>query len=72
MHKRSEDFTSEFTSKREELRRENEELRTLSQNTRFDRSDEKALIIAAMTTIFPVVVIGALLFYFVIAFIFRV
>lgn len=72
MFKRSEDFTSDFTSKREELRRENEELRTLSQNTKFDRSDEKALIIAAMTTIFPVVVIGALLFYFVVAFIFRV
>ncbi len=72
MYKRSEDFTSDFTSKREELRRENEELRTLSKNTRFDRSDEKALIIAAMTTIFPVVVIGALLFYFVVAFIFRV
>ncbi len=72
MYKRSEDFTSDFISKREELRRENEELRTLSKNTRFDRSDEKALIIAAMTTIFPVVVIGALLFYFVVAFIFRV
>ncbi len=72
MFKRSEEFSSEFTSKREKLRRENEELRTLVENTKFEGSDERALIIAALTTILPVVVIGALLFYLVVAFIFRV
>ena len=72
LFKRSEEFSSDLTSKREKLRRENEELRTLSRNTKFDGSDEKALIIAALTTILPVVVIGALLFYLVVAFFFRV
>lgn len=72
MLKGSVEFPSDLTSKREKLRRENEELRSLSQKTKFEGGDEKALIIAAFTTIVPVVLIGALLFYLVIALIFRV
>lgn len=72
MFKESQEFNSDFTSRREKLRRENEELRTLSRNTKFEGSDERALIIAALTTILPVVLIGTLLLYLVVALIFRV
>jgi hypothetical protein len=61
----------DLISKKEKLRREKEELSKLLDETKFEQNDVKALIIAALTTILPVVLIGALFFYLVIKFMFR-
>ena len=62
----------DLVSKKEKRRREKEELKDLLTKTEFEKNDTKALIIAALTTILPVVLIGCLLFYLVIKFVFRV
>ena len=61
----------DFVSKKEKLKRENDELKKLIDETEFEKNDAKALIIAALTTIVPVVLIACLLFYLVIKFIFK-
>ena len=60
----------DLISKKEKLRREKEELARLLDETEFEKNDVKALIIAALTMIIPVVLIGVLFFYLVIKFFF--
>jgi hypothetical protein len=60
----------DLISKKEKLRREKEELAKLLDDTEFEKNDVKALIIAALTMIIPVVLIGVLFFYLVIKFFF--
>ena len=60
----------DLISKKEKLRREKEELAKLLDETEFEKNDVKALIIAALTMIIPVVLIGVLFFYLVIKFFF--
>ncbi|WP_051251545.1 hypothetical protein [Psychrilyobacter atlanticus] len=61
----------DLVSKKEKLKRENDELKKLIDKTEFEKNDAKALIIAALTTIVPVVLIACLLFYLVIKFVFK-
>ena len=63
-------YLEELVSEKSKLRDENEKLRGLSKKAKFEKGDERALIIAAFTTILPVVIIGVLLFYGVISLIF--
>ena len=60
----------DLISKKEKLRREKEELNRLLDETEFEKNDVKALIIAALTMIIPVVLIGVIFFYLVIKFFF--
>lgn len=61
----------DLISKKEKLRREDDELKKLIDETEFEKNDAKALIIAALTTILPVVLIACLLFYLFIKFVFK-
>lgn len=64
------DYLNDLMSEKSKFKRENEELRELSEGVKFEKSDEKALIIAALITTLPVLIIGCLMFYFVIWIIF--
>ena len=61
----------DFVSKKELHRRENEKLKALVEKNSFEKNDAKALIIAALTTLVPVVLIGYLFFYFGLKFLFK-
>ncbi|RUA08146.1 MAG: hypothetical protein DSY38_02015 [Fusobacteria bacterium] len=58
-------------SRKEKIRREREELDRLLENTEFEKNDVKALIIAALSVILPVVLLGVLFFYLIIKFFFN-
>ncbi len=60
----------DLISKKEKLRREKEELHKLLDETKFEKNDVKALIIAALSMILPVVLAGVIFFYLVIKFFF--
>ena len=59
------DYLNDLMSEKTKFKRENEQLRELSEGVKFEKSDEKALIIAALITTLPVLIIGCLMFYFV-------
>ncbi len=63
------DFHEGLKSKRQKVREENAELRRLKEETEFEKGDFLALIIAAITTLLPVV-IGILLVYYAISMMF--
>lgn len=59
------DYLNDLMSEKTKFKRESEQLRELSEGVKFEKSDEKALIIAALITTLPVLIIGCLMFYFV-------
>jgi len=61
----------DLISRKEKIRREREELDRLLENTEFEKNDVKALIIAALSVILPVVLLGVLFFYLIIKFFFN-
>jgi len=61
----------DLISRKEKIRREREELDRLLENTEFEKNDVKALIIAALSIILPVVLLGVLFFYLIIKFFFN-
>ena len=58
-------------SKKERHRRESKKLHDLIDKTDFEKNDTKALIIAAITTIVPVVLIAFAALYFSLKFLFK-
>ncbi len=60
----------DLVSKKTKYKEQDEKLKKLVRDMEFEKNDVKALIIAAMTTVLPVVMIGCLLFYLVIKFVF--
>ena len=61
----------EMLSKKERHRRESEKLNNLIDKTDFEENDTKALIIAGITTIVPVVLIAFVVLYFGLKFLFK-
>lgn len=65
------DPSDELLSKKERHRRESEKLNNLIDKTDFEENDTKALIIAGITTIVPVVLIAFVVLYFGLKFLFK-
>lgn len=65
------DPCDELLSKKERHRRESKKLNDLIDKTDFEKNDTKALIIAAITTIVPVVLIAFAVLYFSLKFLFK-
>ena len=62
MNKRYDD---NFETKKQKIKRQNAELKELKEKTQFEKGDFLALVIAALTTIFPLAVVLLLLYYFI-------
>ena len=56
-------YEIDFNAKKKKAKREVEELNRLKSNTEFEKGDFLALLIAAMTTILPFVVVILLIYY---------
>ena len=56
-------FNEIFDSKKKKVKMQNTELKELRSETKFEKGDILALIIAALTTILPIAAVLLLIFY---------